>query len=415
MTEQEKRIRDQMMRAEQMRQQATGGGTDVVLDQQARQQQAPAQITGAQQAAISEAQNAATPGMGELMKTKTPTWGTALAKTLAAGYLGVKGGKKRKEEVKLLKKAYEKDAELTDSETQRVRSVEDEVLGFKRSKAQREETEFGERNIQDEEWLYRATTDKKKGDKGYASGFAQFLKDQDTRYGSLGRGGRAAAAIQELDRWKIENPDATQEEIQNKFDDLLASHKTTDVAGVDYSVGTGKPVIDDMTPDVIRDTIVQQERDVHEGRKEGELSAQSFAMAQEKLNLMETEIGTLQLLIENEDFDGAVGLLDNITGRISENFAYFGDEGKLGKQVELVVNNMVLKQASFLKGNLNVQELNLLMGSVPSRATDEDGWKAWFKEYKRLYEKAKASALKKQSRGQAMFSQEDDSDIIYID
>ena len=70
----------------------------------------PAPISGAQQAQISKARNAPVSGMGAIMGASTPTAGTALAKTLAAGLAGQMGGRRNEKQVEKLERAFKADA-----------------------------------------------------------------------------------------------------------------------------------------------------------------------------------------------------------------------------------------------------------------------------------------------------------------
>ena len=407
-------------------------------------------LTGQDQQDISDIMRKDITGMSSIMGAKTGTGLTALAKTLAAGYAGKRGRKKLSEEQSKFKKtrvaerqkeedlrlaALEKDeAELEREIAQRElentfrtsrETRETDAAGRAATKATQETTKFGERNVQNEEYLFSATRpDLKRGTKEYGTALAQFLEDEGTRYGLYGSSSNAptSAQIQKYEQWVELNPEATDQDKRDVYNNIIASFKTSDVAGVDYSLGTQDPALggkreDNLDPVSIRETIVQQEG-AKAGEKELEkLSAQSYAAADAKLNMMETEISQLNDLIMDEDFDGAVGLLDQVTGYLSEDLPFFGDEGKHGKIVSMFVSNMVLQQADFLKGNLNMQEIKLLMDSVPDRGTDEKIWRSWFRDYKKLYNKAKQNQLNRRARGEPTsvpYGGEND-EIIYID
>ena len=74
------------------------------------------QLTGQQQTQIDDVSSQPIRGMKAIMSADTPTWGTALAKTVAAGLTGHYGRKEQKKEKERLTKALQTDANKTETE-----------------------------------------------------------------------------------------------------------------------------------------------------------------------------------------------------------------------------------------------------------------------------------------------------------
>ncbi len=80
--------------------------------------------------------------------------------------------------------------------------------------------------------------------------------------------------------------------------------------------------------------------------------------------------------ITDPNFEGAVGWMDNLTGRVGEQFG--SKEGVLGARVGRLGSTLVLQAAQSLSGALSDRDIQLLMESAPGRASSPQTWRDWY-------------------------------------
>jgi hypothetical protein len=98
--------------------------------------------------------------------------------------------------------------------------------------------------------------------------------------------------------------------------------------------------------------------------------------AESRLIDLETQEQQLVSIMNDPNFEQAVGPLDAITGRIGERFGT--EAGVLGSQLERQANALVREAAGTWKGAISEKELELFQQSVPGRGSSPETWRTWF-------------------------------------
>lgn len=80
--------------------------------------------------------------------------------------------------------------------------------------------------------------------------------------------------------------------------------------------------------------------------------------------------------INDPNFAGAVGMIDQITGRIGAQFGR--PEGVLGERVSRLATSMVLKAAESLSGAMSDKDIELLQETAPGRGDSPEVWRDWY-------------------------------------
>ena len=395
-------VQKRMMQAEALRSQAPSqAGAPAIAPQ--------GQLSEAQLKQLTALERYQSPAAKSIMSAGSPTWGTALAKTLAAGMIRGRDKKKTDKGVKERRVSFQKLADKEAREERRLRGREDVVdareveehsamltqLGLDQDAAKREEEVHADRNITDTQYEYEATLGaddpfRQRDTAAYGQGYAKFLEEQETRYGTrTSGGGYIGRARQEMDGWDALHPDASLTDQQDKYEEILNRHKIFEQNKVQRKYADPeKPVVGGTTTDV-QNELVDLEAQIAGAKKTATLVAEKAHGNQQEYVSMKEQEDVFGRLIADENFDDAVGPMDAYFGRIGAD--YFGtEEGVLGDTVEREVNLMVAKTAQYFPGNLNQEEIRILRGNVPSREKSEESWKAWYEDYKRAVDRMQA-------------------------
>jgi len=82
-------------------------------------------------------------------------------------------------------------------------------------------------------------------------------------------------------------------------------------------------------------------------------------------------------LLNDENFPGAVGMVDQYTGQIGAQFG--SKEGILGERAERLSGRMILDAAASLKGQMSDKDIELLESTAPTRGDDHRVYADWFR------------------------------------
>ena len=150
----------------------------------------------------------------------------------------------------------------------------------------------------------------------------------------------------------------------------------TDADGVThrYDSVSGQNLGSFRTTQEVADSAATIKRAEAQGGAEG----REITAAQKQLGALETQEAQLVKMMGSEDFEGAVGPLDAVTGRIGE--AFGSDEGVLGGQVQRQANALVTEFVRDWKGAISERELDFFLNSVPGRGSSPETWRRWFQE-----------------------------------
>ena len=104
---------------------------------------------------------------------------------------------------------------------------------------------------------------------------------------------------------------------------------------------------------------------------------------------------SFESLINDPDFDGGVGWMDQYTGQVGA--TYGSAEGVIGKRAKRASRQLVLDAASSLSGTMSDADILLLSESAPSVGDDASVWRDWYNEdfkpaAKRAIQKQKIAA-----------------------
>jgi hypothetical protein len=145
--------------------------------------------------------------------------------------------------------------------------------------------------------------------------------------------------------------------------------------------GSGMPSVADRyeTPQQARErdreAAVQQTRDAEQARMEVKKEAERAANIAAQPDL-EVQNQIFLDTINDPNFSGAVGMIDQITGRIGAQFGR--PEGVLGERVSRLATSMVLKAAESLSGAMSDKDIELLQETAPGRGDSPEVWRDWY-------------------------------------
>jgi len=117
------------------------------------------------------------------------------------------------------------------------------------------------------------------------------------------------------------------------------------------------------------------ERGIAVGKAEGAEQASGMVLAAE---MMKVE-GLLTSLMDNPDFEGGVGLVDQYTGKIG---AQMGTkEGIVTKQATFISNALTRSSVADWKGAISEKELAFFQSGVPQAGDAPEVWRMWYKDF----------------------------------
>lgn len=84
----------------------------------------------------------------------------------------------------------------------------------------------------------------------------------------------------------------------------------------------------------------------------------------------------LTKMMNDPDFDDAVGPIDALTGRLGQMWG--SDEGTLGKRAQFMANQLVTAAVADWKGAISERELSFFQNSAPKRGDSSTVWRDWY-------------------------------------
>lgn len=108
----------------------------------------------------------------------------------------------------------------------------------------------------------------------------------------------------------------------------------------------------------------------------GEQTGMDRAAAEQLGGMLEMQNMEIQRIINDPDFDQAVGLLDQYTGKIGAQFG--SKQGVLMKDAEKISNALTTSKVSDWKGAISDKELDFFKAGVPQVGDGPDVWRSWY-------------------------------------
>ena len=146
-----------------------------------------------------------------------------------------------------------------------------------------------------------------------------------------------------------------------------------------------------------KDAGIKLASDLIKQKNKPKLSSEKKAEREAKQGLIDIEgsMESFESLINDPDFDGGVGWMDQYTGPVGA--TYGSAEGVIGKRAKRASRQLVLDAASSLSGSMSDADILLLSESAPSVGDDASVWRDWYNEdfkpaAKRAIQKQKIAA-----------------------
>jgi hypothetical protein len=138
-----------------------------------------------------------------------------------------------------------------------------------------------------------------------------------------------------------------------------------------------------ITPTDFERQRLELQKDLAEGKLE---LAQEKAKTEKQKSETKTKIDTSALtsqlaqidsLINDPNFSGAVGLLDQVTGYLGAKFGT--DEGLVNRRAQRLLSSSVARIAKSLGANPTDKDIELLLKTQPSMSDQPSVWRDWYK------------------------------------
>lgn len=175
--------------------------------------------------------------------------------------------------------------------------------------------------------------------------------------------------------------------MQPNYSLLKESVNQFKAGGTTYVMGAdGKPVAL-VDPTVVADNAGQ----ISAAQAAGSAAGKAQAEAKQGLPAVQGLEDQLVRIMADPNFDDAVGMADQFTGKIGE--AFGSKAGVLGGEAERVGNKLVADAADKWKGAISDKELGLFRASVPGRGSSSQTWRHWYQnEFLPMKQRAETAA-----------------------
>jgi len=122
----------------------------------------------------------------------------------------------------------------------------------------------------------------------------------------------------------------------------------------------------------------ESQKRVNESIKKAPTASERKALLKQKKDLKDLQILDKQMtdLINDPNFDGAVGGLDNLTTKLSG--ALGTKDSILNKRSRRLTNKLALKLGESLSGTMSDGDIKLLMDSIPKPSDPAKVWRDWY-------------------------------------
>ena len=315
-------------------------------------------LSAKQQLAIQATQNADIPGMDQILGAKTTTFGTALAKTLAAGASSYYGRKDNAEKASVLTKALQ-------AETNAIEAKERAALDVDLQERLSDDAFRTDQLKTDEQRDFEAINPNlDPRSQEYSDGFKAFMEQSLSRYQNN------STVVSQMKQWDALNPNATIEERSNIYNLILSRFGTSSIQGVDVNVA-GVPFVDSFNSGNSADqpTIESRskkeiiyEQDVSEGKELGKLAAaRSYDMGGAGVHIREAR----KLLNDKDNPPTASGIgnvADKTAALIGQSLKGADQAASLASVGALLVSKMPRMQGP--QSDIDVQNYQAMAGRV---------------------------------------------------
>lgn len=183
---------------------------------------------------------------------------------------------------------------------------------------------------------------------------------------------------------------------RDEFMNLKRGGKIVDVAGVPHLIGPDNQAtpLSDLGSEAGAAATLKQ------AAARGSASGQAEVETEEEISKLANRESQLTRILQDPNFESAVGPIDALTGRMGE--ALGTEEGVLGGEVQRLANSLVREAASTWKGAISEKELELFRESVPSRSNSPATWRSWFEnEYLPMKRRAEQRLGQLQGQGES--------------
>lgn len=142
-------------------------------------------------------------------------------------------------------------------------------------------------------------------------------------------------------------------------------------------------VVEGLTPPDIQQQRIDLQREIAEGkaqREEKKFEADSEKVKKEQqadVNALSNTLSQIDSLINDPDFSGAVGLIDQFTGKIGA--ALGSKEGVVNRRATRVLNNSIVKIAKSLGANPTDRDMKILADTQPKLSDPPPVWQDWYR------------------------------------
>jgi len=145
----------------------------------------------------------------------------------------------------------------------------------------------------------------------------------------------------------------------------------------------GVKIVEGLTPPDLQQQRIDLQREIATGkaeREEKEFITKTQDVKEKKqadINALSNTITQIDSLINDPDFGGAVGLIDQFTARAG---AAFGTkEGVVNRRAKRVLNNSIVKIAKSLGANPTDRDMKILAETQPNLSDPPNVWQDWYK------------------------------------
>lgn len=154
--------------------------------------------------------------------------------------------------------------------------------------------------------------------------------------------------------------------------------QSLNVGGVEYVVNPDVPIGQPgwLIPAVDMPTATDNARDLNRAEALGTAQGTDQAGAQVLGGDLQLLDKRLTDMLNNPDFEGGVGLVDQYTGLIGAQFGT--DEGRVTKDATYISNQLTRSSVKDWKGAISNAELNFFKDSVPQAGDGPQVWRDWY-------------------------------------
>lgn len=196
-----------------------------------------------------------------------------------------------------------------------------------------------------------------------------------------GRANRALDLQEQRLQSGVDDPSAVREwqfysalspEQQKQYLEMKRALQLAQIGGVQNVVRPGGEV----QPLSTLDQEAAAKEELAAASTRGQESAKATVNAASELSKIEEREAQVLRILDDPNFDAAVGPIDQFSGRLGE--AMGTEQGVLGGEIERLSNALVREAAATWKGAISEKELELFMRSVPRRGNSGATWRSWY-------------------------------------